>query len=282
MVNKYKKMLAGMILLGLIFSLFHPVEAAWKKTSVKISKKKLTITVGKKKQLKGKICHKKGKVKLYWKSSNKKIATVNKKGIVKGIKRGKVNISVGIKGTKKKAVCRVTVKNAVVKDKKVIRATPSPGNTAAPGRTEAPSETEKPTPTPDTGNTTPMPVTPLRKVVVDEIDGVETTVFLLDKSYQGTLHISFCGYETTQQGSVKDVLVLLKSSYMADGVAKVNKDKTISFYRGSKEENWKITELLTGITYEMWAETVNTYDTTYSNCGVIYIKGNVMEDVAVY
>ncbi|MCR5475106.1 MAG: Ig-like domain-containing protein [Lachnospiraceae bacterium] len=45
-----------------------------------------------------------------WKSSNKKIATVSKKGRVKGLKKGKVKITVTTRDQKKKATCTVTVK----------------------------------------------------------------------------------------------------------------------------------------------------------------------------
>lgn len=47
---------------------------------------------------------------LVWKSSNKKVATVSSKGVVKGLKAGTVSITATIKGKKAKAVCKVTVK----------------------------------------------------------------------------------------------------------------------------------------------------------------------------
>ena len=47
------------------------------------------------------------KSKVKWKSSNKKIATVNSKGVVKGLKKGTVTITAKVK--KKKYTCRVTV-----------------------------------------------------------------------------------------------------------------------------------------------------------------------------
>ncbi|MBQ9361437.1 MAG: Ig-like domain-containing protein, partial [Lachnospiraceae bacterium] len=44
-----------------------------------------------------------------WKSSNKKVATVDKNGKVKGIKKGTATVTVTTKDGKKKAVCKVTV-----------------------------------------------------------------------------------------------------------------------------------------------------------------------------
>ena len=69
-----------------------------------ISLKKLTLTEGYSYQLKMKGT---GKAKVKWKSSNKKIATVNSKGVVKGLKKGTVTITAKVK--KKKYKCRVTV-----------------------------------------------------------------------------------------------------------------------------------------------------------------------------
>ena len=38
-------------------------------------------------------------------SSNKKVATVNKKGVVKALKKGNITVYAQIKGTSKKAKC---------------------------------------------------------------------------------------------------------------------------------------------------------------------------------
>lgn len=45
-----------------------------------------------------------------FKSSNTKIATVSKKGVVKAVKKGTCKITVTDKTTKKKYVCTITVK----------------------------------------------------------------------------------------------------------------------------------------------------------------------------
>lgn len=47
--------------------------------------------------------------KLEWKSSKKSVATVSQKGIVKAIKTGSAKITVSVKGTKKKATCKIQV-----------------------------------------------------------------------------------------------------------------------------------------------------------------------------
>lgn len=68
--------------------------------------------------------------KVVWKSSKKKIAKVSKKGVVKGLKIGKATITAKVKGTKKKATCKIQVVNKV--DKKNVTDTPSIHNDPVP------------------------------------------------------------------------------------------------------------------------------------------------------
>lgn len=76
------------------------VQAAAK---VKLNKTKLTIDKGETYQLKVKNTKK----KVTWSSKNKSIATVNKKGVVKGRKAGTTTITAKV--GKKKYTCKVTV-----------------------------------------------------------------------------------------------------------------------------------------------------------------------------
>ncbi len=86
-------------------------EAA--KKTIKLEKSKSTVYTGEKYTLK--LLDKKGKKisakKIKWTTANKKIATVDKNGVVKGVKAGKVKITATYK--KKKYVATVTVKNSV-------------------------------------------------------------------------------------------------------------------------------------------------------------------------
>ena len=66
-----------------ITSVFVPGQQTDAKAKVKLNKKKLVLTVGKKAKLKVKGTKKKVK----WSSSKKKIATVTKKGVVKAKKK---------------------------------------------------------------------------------------------------------------------------------------------------------------------------------------------------
>lgn len=84
-----------------------PVTNVDAKAKPKLSKKKVTLTVGKKVKLKVKNA---GKKKVKWKTSNKKVAKVNKKGVVKAKKAGKATITAKV--GKKTLKCKVTVKKS--------------------------------------------------------------------------------------------------------------------------------------------------------------------------
>ena len=78
---------------------------------VKLNKKSASIKKGKTVTLKPTISPSNATNKsVTWKSSDKKIATVTNKGVVKGIKKGKATITVTTKDGKKTASCKVTVK----------------------------------------------------------------------------------------------------------------------------------------------------------------------------
>ena len=82
------------------------------KTVLKLSKADMCLYVGQVRKLDYSLSgNKKLRECVKWKSSNKKIATVNKKGEIKGKKTGKTKITAWIKGdVGTKAVCKVKVK----------------------------------------------------------------------------------------------------------------------------------------------------------------------------
>lgn len=103
---------------------------------------KLTLTVGQTKKLKVVNCKK----KVTWRSTNAKLAAVDKNGLVKAKKKG--NVKIVAKAGKKKYVCRVTVKSKKPASSAVTNApAATPENTAEP--TLAPLPTVRPVETPD-------------------------------------------------------------------------------------------------------------------------------------
>lgn len=102
------------------------IKVVVKKAAVKkvtVSPKTATVAVGAKKTLKAKVTPKKNVcTKVVWSSSNKKIASVTSKGVVKGVKEGSATITAkAADGSGKKATCKVTV-GAGIKDIKVPHA----------------------------------------------------------------------------------------------------------------------------------------------------------------
>ena len=96
------------ILLTLATAICPITNATAKTTTPHLNKKSITLSVGNKKRLKVI-----GKKKVTWKSSNTKIATVTKKGVVQAIAKGKATITAKLKSGKK-LKCSVKVRSAFV------------------------------------------------------------------------------------------------------------------------------------------------------------------------
>ena len=107
LAKQMKCLAAGLALATAVTSM--PVVQADAKPKVKLSKTKVTLTVGKKYKLKLKNVKKNAKIK--WSTSNKKVATVSK-GTIKAKKAGKAVISA--KYGKKKYTCKVTVQDGKI------------------------------------------------------------------------------------------------------------------------------------------------------------------------
>ncbi len=89
--TKSSRVLTGLLLGSLVIGLVSaPVSDAAKKASLKT--KKITLTVGQKKQIQ--IKNKKKKAVYSFKSNKKAMASVSKKGIVQAKKAGNVKITV--------------------------------------------------------------------------------------------------------------------------------------------------------------------------------------------
>lgn len=81
-----------------------------KAKSIKLNKTIYTLKKGKKVKLKATVLPKKStQKKVVWTTNKKKIATVSKSGVVKAKKNGTVIITAKVKGTSKKAKCKIIV-----------------------------------------------------------------------------------------------------------------------------------------------------------------------------
>lgn len=104
-MKKFKKVITMVIAMALVISGLIVTDVTTAQAAVKLNKKSASIYVGETVQLKLS-----GAKSVSWSSSNKKIATVTSKGLVKGVKKGTANIKATDKKTKKKYTCKVTVK----------------------------------------------------------------------------------------------------------------------------------------------------------------------------
>lgn len=152
--NTTKRMIKhrGILLLVIVccvFSCFAGARAATKKP--KLSKKNVTLEVGK--SVKVKVLHVSKKRKIKWLVKNKKIATV-KNGKITAKKKGKTKVYAVV--NKKKLVCNVNVKSAGKKKATPAPAatsqvTPTPQNTVSPSAEPTATVVPTATPTPDSG-----------------------------------------------------------------------------------------------------------------------------------
>lgn len=102
-----KQTFAWVLALMMIFSVF-PATQVNAATKPKLSKTRITMTVGQSKKLKVKGISKKRAKRIKWKSSKKKVVTVTKTGKLKARKAGKAVITAKV--GKKKLKCKVVVK----------------------------------------------------------------------------------------------------------------------------------------------------------------------------
>ena len=115
-VKKFRIFLGSFVLFLALMSGVGSTDV--KAAAPKLNKKKATIYVGHTEKLK--VNRAKGKVK--WTSSQKKIATVSSRGVVKGKQAGKTTITAT--AGNKKLTCKVTVQNNVSVSKDTLKISP--------------------------------------------------------------------------------------------------------------------------------------------------------------
>lgn len=151
---KKSKFMAILLTLVLTLSMANGLVFNVSAASPKLNKKKVTITVGK--TVKLKVKKNKAKKKVKWKSANKKIVKVTKKGKIKGIKPGKTVVTAKV--GKKKLKCKVKVVAKKQTTKPTVKPT-VPATTKAPVQTtQAPVTTKAPVQTTKVETTTKTPV----------------------------------------------------------------------------------------------------------------------------
>ena len=171
---KKSKFMAILLTLVLTLSMANGLVFNVSAASPKLNKKKVTITVGK--TVKLKVKKNKAKKKVKWKSANKKIVKVTKKGKIKGIKPGKTVVTAKV--GKKKLKCKVKV----VAKKQTTKPTVKP---TVPATTKAPVQT------------TQAPTTAKTTTIVDGKQPIE--VIGLTKKSQNKGDVTFVWGQTNEQ-----------------------------------------------------------------------------------
>ena len=107
---------------GFVATCIVTVKKIVKSTSVSLNRLSCTVYVGRTKALVATVEPEDTTDKsLIWRSSNKKVATVDSKGVVKAVGKGTATITCTTRDTGKKAVCEVTVKNVKVQSIKLSK-----------------------------------------------------------------------------------------------------------------------------------------------------------------
>ncbi len=202
-------------------SMYQPeVADAAKKATLKT--KKISIRVGEKKKIQ--IKAKKAKAKYTFTSSKKKVASVDKKGMVTAKKKGTAKITVKEKlGKKVRKLGKVTV---VVKAKKVS-ATKAPAVSEAPQQSSAPVETQAPV----TAAPTVEPTVAPTEAPTPEPTVVPWLQYPLENGYHPT--------ETQYTTMVADSLVSTGNNARIKAViekARRGEDVTLAYIGGSVTE----------------------------------------------
>ena len=117
-IRKEHKNLLKSLVLVMMFSLFTTTGGVLQQANtqevnaaaISISASKVTLKIGDSKKL----SIKNTKKKATWKTSNKKVATVGKKGLVKAMAKGTATITATVNG--KKYTCKITVRELTAKE----------------------------------------------------------------------------------------------------------------------------------------------------------------------
>lgn len=203
-------LLLGSLVIGLISA---PVSDAAKKASLKT--KKITLTVGQKKQIQ--IKNKKKKAVYSFKSNKKAMAAVSKKGIVQAKKAGNVKITVKEKYKKKNRSLGTVQIRIKQKTKPIQSSNPTPAvpATSTPAVTNTPLANVTASPEP-TITPTPEPTpTPIATLPPREEDDNYDTPKGFDQKKSGVTYGSLrqISYNSTTTGKKRIANVILPAGY---------------------------------------------------------------------
>ena len=217
---------------------------------ITVKKSKVTVYVGKTSKISTTVTPKKVTIKkLAYKTSNKKVATVTAKGVIKGVKAGTAKITVAaVDGSNKKATVAVTVKKKAAK--------PSTAPTTEPSTAPSIAPTTEPSAEPSTAPSI-APTT--------EPSAEPSTVPSISPSPSATPGNN--GGGSSSSGDTTPVYSEVKAIDNGNGTVTypLNTDKTYKVIYGSESAEITAKDVETIMTYvKTYAGQANTYNTVAS------------------
>ena len=213
---------------------------------ITVKKSKVTVYVGKTSKISTTVTPKKVTIKkLAYKTSNKKVATVTAKGVIKGVKAGTAKITVAaVDGSNKKATVAVTVKKKAAK--------PSTAPTTEPSTAPSIAPTTEPSAKPSTAPSIAPSAEP-------------STVPSISPSPSATPGNN--GGGSSSSGDTTPVYSEVKAIDNGNGTVTypLNTDKTYKVIYGSESAEITARDVETIMTYvKTYAGQANTYNTVAS------------------
>ena len=220
---------------------------------ITVKKSKVTVYVGKTSKISTTVTPKKVTIKkLTYKTSNKKVATVTAKGVIKGVKAGTAKITVAaVDGSNKKATVAVTVKKKAAKPSTAPTTEPSTAPTTEPSTAPSIAPTTEPSAKPSTAPSIAPSAEP-------------STVPSISPSPSATPGNN--GGGSSSSGNTTPVYSEVKAIDNGDTVTyPLNTDKTYKVIYGSESAEITAKDVETIMTYvKTYAGQANTYNTVAS------------------
>lgn len=245
--------------------------------------------------------------KVVYASSNKSIATVSSTGTVQAVQSGFATITATTKGTTKKGKklskkiyiyvseettpvptpnipdAGATVIGGGSTPKPGASNTPTPGSTATPGATATPAPTERPKTLEEAIKEIPAPdaSTLVAATFVVQDAGATSTLYFINRNYQGTMHVAVDGADMSSSSSVTNVLHKLETEVLGRNIAVYTGPGDIfRVTRPNISDAWGIRNTSNGNEYRLMAWEKDTkYGTPY---GLIITEGDTTSTVIVY
>lgn len=237
--------------------------------------------------------------KVVYASSNKSIATVSSAGTVQAVQSGFATVTATTKGTtkrgkklSKKIYIYVSEETTPVPTPNVPDAgatvigggsTPKPGSTATPGATATPAPTEGPKTLEEAIKEIPVPdaSTLVAATFVVQEAGATSTLYFINRNYQGMMHVAVDGIDMSSSSSVTNVLHKLETEVLGKNTAVYTGPGDIfRVTRPSLSDAWGIRNTSNGKEYRLMAWEKDTkYGTPY---GLIITDGDTTSNIVVY